>query len=375
MATSSAWTTAIWPYGVLRDSRKTTRPPSWRPRTPKRGVPEAPGSGLSRGVRRRAFICALAGAALCRPVGAQPAGGIAGQVGGRLARVGYLAVQKNERFFAAFMGGLARQGYREGTNLVVTEKSAQGNPERLDQAGVELAAMNPDVVVAVGNRATRAAQRAMQDVPIIFASTGDAVGSGLVNSLAAPGGNLTGLSIETWVLNAKRLEALKEAFPWVKRVAVLATDGRAQGDMTRSAAGVLGFEAVFAITHGAEDLGAALSELTRLRADALHVLSGAFFDASRNEIVAFAAEQRLPAIYENRAFAEAGGLMSYGPNLDAVSARAGWYVSRILQGAHPSELPVEQPTHFELVVNLKAAKSAGIDINPILLARADEVIE
>jgi len=326
-------------------------------------------------VRRRAFICALAGAALCRPVGAQPAGGIAGQVGGRLARVGYLAVQKNERFFAAFMGGLARQGYREGTNLVVTEKSAQGNPERLDQAGVELAAMNPDVVVAVGNRATRAAQRAMQDVPIIFASTGDAVGSGLVNSLAAPGGNLTGLSIETWVLNAKRLEALKEAFPWVKRVAVLATDGRAQWDMTRSAAGVLGFEAVFAITHGAEDLGAALSELTRLRADALHVLSGAFFDASRNEIVAFAAEQRLPAIYEHRAFAEAGGLMSYGPNLDAVSARAGWYVSRILQGAHPSELPVEQPTHFELVVNLKVAKSAGIDINPILLARADEVIE
>ena len=216
-------------------------------------------------------------------------------------------------------------------------------------------------------------------IPIVFAPSGDAVAIGLVTSLARPGGNLTGLSLDSWILNEKRLEALKDNFPSVKRVAVLANfgnpSGEAQWNMTERGAASLGFELSLIRIVRRNDLDGALSQIAATGSHAMHVLSDSVFDAARSQIVGFASAHSLLAIYEHRAFTEAGGLMSYGPNLDRVSARAAAYVDRILKGTRPIDLPVEQPTQLELVINLKTAKQMGISLPSALLIRADEVIE
>jgi len=321
-------------------------------------------------MRRREVLTLTCGAAIGWPVhgGAQPTH--------KVIRLGYISVSRNERLFRALVGALREQGYVEGTNLAIHAKAADGRPEILSALAADL---RPDVIVAVGNAASRAAQSATATIPIVFAPTGDALGTGLVRSLAQPESNLTGLSINTWILNEKRLEVLKDSFPRVRRVSVLANfgnpSGRAQWELARSGGEALGLSMVLTSINSGDDLDGAFGTIESTAADALHVASDSLFDAARDRVVSFAAAKGLPAVYEHRAFAEAGGLMSYGPNLDRVSARAAWYVDRILKGARPSEIPVEQPTHFELLVNLKTARAMQLEIAPAILLRADEVIE
>jgi putative tryptophan/tyrosine transport system substrate-binding protein len=326
-------------------------------------------------MRRREFIALVGGttaAAACpRHIHAQPSQ--------RFARVGYLAPGRNQRLYDAFVKGLGDLGYVEGRHLTIIYRSADGRPEMLDTVAAELVRLSPDVVVTLGATAARAMQRATSTIPIVFAPAGDAVPAGLVQSLARPGGNATGFSINTWELNPKRLELLKETFPAIQRVAVLGNannpSGLAQWDRTKPAAEALRIDLRLVMVKGATNLLESFSDIGREGVDALHVLSDAEFDVARDEIVARAASARLPATYEHRAFVEAGGLMSYGPNLDHISYRAAAYVDRILKGTKPGELPVEQPTTLELAINLKTAKALGLDIPPTLLARADEVIE
>jgi putative ABC transport system substrate-binding protein len=238
----------------------------------------------------------------------------------KLARVAYLSVLGNERLFRTLVEALRQQGYVEGANVIIEARTARGRPEALKELATELVGLQPDVIVTVGNAASRAARSATGTIPIVFAPTGDAIGTGLVRSLARPENNLTGLSINTWVLNEKRLEVLKDSFPGVRRVSVLVNlgnpSGRAQWEVARSGGEALGFSMVLASVSSGDDLEAAFGDIERATVDALHVASDALFDATRDRVVSFA----------DRAFAEAGGLMSYGPNLDRVSTRAAWYV-------------------------------------------------
>lgn len=322
-------------------------------------------------MRRRAFLAGLCGAA------AWPALGRA-QGAEKVFRLGYLAPLRNDRLLRALVQGLRKLGYLRGVNLAIDDRFAEG-PEELGRIAADLVRSRPDAIVTVGNAASRAARQASHTIPIVFAPTGDALGTGLVQSLARPEANLTGLSINTWVLNQKRLELLKETFPGVARVAVLSNFGNPSGDaqweLSRRAGEALGLVMELQVVRSKDGLDAAFREIERARTEALHVASDAIFDAARDRIIAFSTTRRMPAIYEHRAFAEAGGLMSYGPNLDQVTARAASYVDRIFKGAQPGDLPVEQPTHFELVVNLKAATAMNLALPPTLLIRADEVIE
>ena len=227
-----------------------------------------------------------------------------------------------------------------------------------------------------------AAKQATRTIPIVFTAAGDPVASGLVTSLARPGGNVTGLSSLAPELVGKRLELLKQAVPGVSRVAVLWQPGalgeRTDKDMLKGAevaARALGVRLQFVEARGPADFDRAFSDMTRARAGALTVLPSTMFLSERRRLVDLAAKNRLPAVYPSREFVDAGGLMSYGPNLADLFRRAATYVDKILKGAKPGDLPVEQPTKFELVINLKTAKALGLTIPPSLLARADQVIE
>ena len=294
-------------------------------------------------------------------------------------RLAYLAPGKNQRLYDALVHGLHSLGYVEGRNLTIIYRSAGGRPEMLDPLAAELVRLSPDVIVTLGATTARAAKRATSSIPVVFAPAGDAVPAGLVQSLARPGGNATGVSINTWILNPKRLELLKEAFPEVKRVVVLGNasnpSGVAQWNETKPAAENLRVDLRLVMVKGATELMDGFSRINREGADALQVLADAEFDVARDEIIAHAANLRLPVMYEHRAFVEAGGLMSYGPNLDQISFRAASYIDKIVKGAKPADLPVEQPTRLELALNLKTAKVLGLTFPSTLLARADEVIE
>jgi putative tryptophan/tyrosine transport system substrate-binding protein len=323
-------------------------------------------------MRRRTALALMAGAlitAIHRPA----------RSSSTPAQIGYLSTQKNERLYQAFLRGLVQHGHVEGTSFLMLERSAGGRPELLDQTAAELVRLTPDVILAVGAAATRAAQRATKTIPIIFAPVGDAPQLGFIQQLGRPEGNMTGISLDNWVLNQKRLEALKDYFPHAKRVVVLANFGNPSGpgqvEITKEGAKTLGLEVSVAITRNKDDLDQALAEIAAQKPDAVHVLTDAMFDTFRDQIIAFMAAQRLPSIYEHRAFTEAGGLVSYGPNLNKVSERAAWYVDQVLKGTRISDLPVDQPSTVELIVNLKTARATGIDIPPSLLTAADEVIE
>ena len=326
-------------------------------------------------MRRRDFIRLVGGT----PVAATCPRHVYAQASQRSARIGYLAPGKNQRLYDAFMKGLSDLGYVEGRDLTMIYRSADGRPEALDPLAAELVRLSANVIVTLGSTAARAAKRATDTIPIVFAPAGDAVPAGLVQSLARPGGNATGLSINTWIFNPKRLELLKETFPAIKRVAILGNASNpvnpAQWEETKPAGEALGIDLRLIMIKGPAELMEGFSQLSRQGVDALHVLSDAAFDVARDEIVMRAANFRLPATYEHRAFVEAGGLMSYGPYLDRISYRAAAFVDRIIKGARPEDLPVEQPTALELVINLKTAKAVGLEIPPTLLARADEVIE
>jgi len=327
---------------------------------------------------RRAFIGTLTGAFLAGPLTAEA------QQAAKVARIGYLTINvaAAPHLPEAFRQGLRDLGYVEGRNVVIEYRDAEGKVERLPALAAELVALKVDVILVPGTLPALAAKQATRTLPIVFANVGDAVTSGLVESLARPGGNVTGLSILAPELVGKGLELLKQAVPGVSRVAVLWTPGgvpeRTGKDMLKEAevAGrALGVRVQFVEARGPADIDRAFSDITRARAGALTVLGSAMFFNERRRLVDLAAKNRLPAVYPWREFVDAGGLMSYGPNFADLYRRAATYVDRILKGAKPGDLPVEQPTKFELVINLKTAKALGLTIPQSLLQRADEVIQ
>ena len=302
----------------------------------------------------------------------------------KIARIGYMDPGlPDASLFEAFRQGLRDLGYVEGRNILIEFRTAQGKPERFPALAAELVALKVDVIVTgAGTLAARAAQHASSTLPIVAVAVGDPVTSRLVSSLARPGGNVTGLSVLTPELVGKCLEQLKLAVSSISRVAVLLQPGavpeRTQMDILSEAevaARALGMHLQVVEARGAEDFDRAFSNMISGRADAMFVLSTPVFSAERRRLVELAAKNRLPAVYSYRVYVDAGGLMSYGPNLVDLSRRAATYVDKILKGAKPGDLPVEQPTKFELVINLKTAKDLGLTIPQSVIARADDVIQ
>jgi putative tryptophan/tyrosine transport system substrate-binding protein len=330
-------------------------------------------------VQRRQFLIA-AGALLATPLAAEA------QQAAKVPRIGYLTTslgvspQRPE----AFRQGLRDLGYVEGRNLVIEYREAEGKVDRLPALAAELVALKVDVIVTgASTLAARVAKEATRTIPIVFAGVGDPVESELVTSLARPGGNVTGLSTLGPELVGKCLELLKQALPGVDRVAVLWRPGalgeRTDKDMLTGAdvaARALGVRLQFVEATGdPADFDRAFSDMTRARAGALTVLPSNRFSREHRRLVDLAAKNRLPAMYASREFVDAGGLMSYGANFADLHRRAATYVDKILKGAKPGDLPVEQPTKLELVINLKTAKDLGLTIPPSVLARADDLIQ
>ena len=327
---------------------------------------------------RRVFIAVVTGSLLAAPLATEA------QEAPKVARIGYLAANRAAGLHLqeAFLQGLRDLGYVEGRNLVIELRDAGGNLDRLPALAAELVALKVDVIVAPSTVAAPIAKQATKTLPIVFALVADPVGSGLVTSLARPGGNVTGLSVLATEIVGKRLELLKQAVPGVSRVAVLwqpgSADERAQRDQLKEAevaARALGMRLQFVEARGPGDFDRAFSEMVRARAAALILLGHVGFFSERRHLVDLTAKNRLPAVYAAREFVDAGGLMSYAVNFQDVFRRCAVYVDKILKGAKPGDLPVEEPTKFELVINLKAAKALGLTMPPSLLQRADRVIE
>jgi putative tryptophan/tyrosine transport system substrate-binding protein len=283
------------------------------------------------------------------------------------------------RIWEGFFQGLQELGYVEGQNILIEGRFYGDRTERLPALAAELVRLKVDVIVAQGPPAPEAAQRATSTIPIVMTVHQDPVGSGLVASLARPGRNVTGLSVLTTELVGKRLQLLKEAVPGISRVAVLwdPTHPTAALQLREAevAARSLKVQLQVLEARAPSDLAGAFSAMTNGRAGGLIFLGGLMFFVERTRIVELAAQSRLPAIYGSKENAEAGGLMAYGPNLRESYRRAATYVDKILKGAKPAELPVERPTKFELVINMKTAKALGLTIPQSVLQRADQVIE
>jgi putative tryptophan/tyrosine transport system substrate-binding protein len=303
---------------------------------------------------------------------------------GKVPRVGLLTDESMSLAWAAlpveaFSKGLRDLGWVEGQNLTFERRYAEGKYEALPGLAAELVRLRVDVIVPFGTLATRAAKNATETIPIVFARVGDPVGSGLVHSLARPGGNLTGVSVLSVELGAKRLELLREALPGVTRVGVLwdpsFSPDAAELRQIEGAARSFGVRLQPVAVQGPEEFEGALLAMKRQRAGDVYVMGGLVFAEHRNRLAALAAKIRLPIMVWRRELVEAGGLLSYGPNFRDTYRRAAGYVDKVLKGAKPADLPVEQPTQLELVINLKTAKALGLTIPPSVLARADEVIQ
>ncbi len=277
-----------------------------------------------------------------------------------------------------FLQGLRELGYVEGQNIIVEYRGAEGREDRLPTLLADLVQLKVDVIVAPSRVAAQVAKQTTATIPIVYMGGADPVAAGLVTSLARPGGNITGILELSRELTAKRLQLLKEAFPRISRVAVIAKaedPPNAQWfEEMKAVAPSLGLKLQPLEIQGPADLKTAFKAATRGRADALVELPNPLFHANRKLIVEFAAKHRLPSIFHSRDFVDAGGLMFYGENDKDTLRRLVAYVDKILKGAKPADLPVEQPTKFELVINLKAAKQIGLTIPPNVLARADKVI-
>ncbi len=301
----------------------------------------------------------------------------------KIPRIGFLSSVSAEQFshtYAAFLQGLRDLGYVEGQNIVIESRWAEGKADRLRELAAELVRLNPDLIVSTGGTITAfAVKNATASIPVVFTAGGGLVEVGLIASLARPGGNLTGLSLLTFELNAKRLELLKEAFPRVRRVAVLVNPVSPlyaiQLKETQAAAKAFALQLQILEARGPDEFEPAFSAMIGQSAGALLVSSDVMFNAHRKRIADLASKNRVPAIYEFKESAEAGGLMSYGTSITDVYRRLAVYVDKILKGAKPGDLPIEQPTTFELVVNMKTAKAIGITIPQSILLRADKVIE
>jgi putative ABC transport system substrate-binding protein len=302
----------------------------------------------------------------------------------KVPRVGYLSPGSpsepfRQRRFEAFRQGLRELGYVEGQNIAIESRWAEGKYDRYPALAADLVRLKVDVIVAVGGRASEVAKHATRTIPIVMSVVIDPLGSGLVASLARPGGNVTGISLMTLDLVGKQLEVLKEVVPKVSRVALLWNPDNpgsaAQLREAEAAARALGVRLQILAARDPQEIDSAFAAMTRGRAAALVVLADAILLNQRRQIAELAAERRLPAVYGPSEHAEAGGLMAYSANLLDLERRAATYVDKILKGAKPADLPVQQPTKFELVINLKTAKALGLTIPPSLVLRADQVIE
>jgi putative ABC transport system substrate-binding protein len=297
-------------------------------------------------------------------------------------RIGFLSAASAASISArseAFRQGLRALGYVEGTNIAIEYRYAEGNPDRLRALAAELVRLKVDVIVTAGPTATRPAKEAISTIPIVMAFDSDPVGNGFVASLAQPGGNITGLSTLAPEISGKQLELLQEIVPRLAHVAVLGNAtiaGNAQVlRETETVAQAVRVQLHYIDVPGPQDIETAFREASQARADAVLVLNNPVVTAQRTQAADFAVKSRLPAIYLAREFVEAGGLMSYGVNINDLFRRAATYVDKILKGAKPADLPVEQPMQFELVINLKTAEALGLTIPPMVLFQADEVIK
>ena len=299
----------------------------------------------------------------------------------RIPRIGILIPTSASIFSArveAFRQRLRELGYVEGKNIFIEYRYADGKPERLHDLAAELVRLKVDIIVTIGPGPTLAAKKASGTIPIVFAGASDPVGTGLVSSLAQPGGNITGLSLMVPDLDGKRLELLKEAFPKVARVALLWQPSGSRGNLPLTelepVAKALGLKLISLEVRSLDDFEGAFARAKKERAQALITTTGALINTQQRRVLDFTAKNRLPAIYHYSEFVEAGGLMTYGPNNADVFRRAADYVDKILKGAKPADLPVDQPKKFEFIVNLKTAKQIGVMIPQKVLARADRVI-
>jgi putative ABC transport system substrate-binding protein len=326
-------------------------------------------------VKRREFITLLGGAAAAWPLAARA------QQAGKLPTIGFLGANtpaSQSQWTAAFVQRLRDLGWIEGRTVAIEYRWAEGRSERLAEIAAEFVRLKVDIVVTWGTIPALAIKEATSVIPIVFAAAGDPAGTGLVASLARPGGNVTGLSNQQGDLGGKRLELLREVVPDLRRLAImLNVDAPASVlDMkeVHTKAGSLGLEVVTSEIRRAEDIAPAFEAL-KGRADALYVCTDPLVFTNLVRINTLALAARVPTMHGRREYVEAGGLMSYGPNFPDQFRRAADHVDKILRGAKPGDIPVEQPTKFDLVINLVTAKALGLDVPPTLLARADEVIE
>ena len=324
-------------------------------------------------MRRREFITLLGGATASWPVAARA------QQAGKLPTIGFLGADASafSPWTAAFVARLRELGWIEGSTVAIEYRWSQGRTERYAEIAAEFVRLKVDVIVTVGS-AVPIVRQATAVIPIVFAVGIDPVGSGLVASLAQPGGNVTGLSIQANELAGKRLEFARELVPRLHRLAIMFNVGNAQPVLemgeTQAAARMLGLEVVPLVIQRAEDIAPAFQTL-KSRADALYVAVDQLMVANRTSILTSSLGARLPTIFSTRDFVKAGALMSYGPSYTERFRHAADYVNKILRGTKPSDLPVDQPKKFELVINVATAKALGLRIPPSLLARADEVLE
>ena len=326
-------------------------------------------------MRRRAFITLLGGAAATWPLAARA------QQAAKLPTIGFMGESTPEgqrQWVAAFAQRLAERGWNEGRNIAIEYRWAEGRNERFAEIVAELIRLKVDVIVTQGTPAVIAARQATSVIPVVFAIAGNPVANGLVTSLARPGGNVTGLTNQAADLAGKRIELLREVMPRMRRLAIMANVDNPSVVLdvreVEAAAATLGLEVVAAEIRRAADIAGAFAALAG-RADALYVAGDPLVTTNRSRLAILAAGARLPTIHPNRENIVAGGLMSYGPNLADLHRRAADFVDKILRGAKPADLPVEQPTKYDLVINLITASALHLEVPPTLLARADEVIE
>jgi putative ABC transport system substrate-binding protein len=321
-------------------------------------------------MRRREFLGVLGATAASWPLAAQAQ---------QRFRIGLLSTGGAGFFIAPFVGKLAELGYVEGKNTILESKFAEGNAGRLKEYAAELVQRHVDVIVTIGTPAGFAAKQATSTIPIVFGAISDPVGVGLVTSLARPGGNATGNSLMAPDLSAKRLEVLRTLAPGMSRFAIL-WDSSNPGMAERVRETKIAADQSHVLLHiigprNLDELEAAFSEVLGQRPDALLVTTEAFTRQHLARILDFANRNKIPAMFEDSSYVEAGGLMSYGPDYEEVFRTAAVFVSKILKGAKPADLPIEQPKKFELVINLRTAKALGIEVPPTMLATANRVIE
>jgi ABC-type uncharacterized transport system substrate-binding protein len=303
-----------------------------------------------------------------------------GKQANQTARIGILqsgSASSSMSRIAALREGLSELGYVEGKNIIIDYRYAEGKTDQFAVLAAELVRLKPDVLVTSGSPGIIALMKATNKIPIVMAAIGDAVGNRFVKSLAQPGGNVTGLSFLDPDISTKRLELLKEAMPRVVRVALLrhVTSGKQSLEATLAASRPLKVQVQILEIQATNEFEGAFRSAKKGGAEAINVLASSILFAYRKELVDLSAKHRLPGMYENKEFVEIGGLLSYGANLDDLYRRAATYVDKILKGAKPADLPVEQPMKFEFVINLKTAKQLGVTISPNVLARADKVLK